>query len=101
MKMRIKKSCAAPVRGAVLIGVLLCAIMMGLPAASEEVRRALPMLSEAEYDELAHGEMIYGISLNGPAITRYFVAGTEAASRAEVAQKIEKGFALGAVNYIP
>lgn len=101
MKMRIKKRCAAPVRGAVLIGVLLCAIMMGLPAASEEVRRALPMLSEAEYDELAHGEMIYGISLNGPAITRYFVAGTEAASRAEVAQKIEKGFALGAVNYIP
>ncbi len=84
-----------------LVMMLLFTMMTSLPAASEEVRAALPMLSEAEYGKLAQGEMIYGISLDGPSITRYFVPGTEAAARAVVAQKIAKGFALGAVNYIP
>ncbi len=84
-----------------LIMTLLFLVMTGASAGNDELRAALPMLSDAEIAQLANGEMVYGISLDGPSIARYFVPGSEAAARAVVAQEIEKGFALGAVNYIP
>jgi hypothetical protein len=101
MKMHINGESSSPLRCFVLVVALFFAIMTSVWAGSEELRAALPMLSDAEYEQLSRTEMVYGISLTGPPIIRYFVPGTEAARRALLVQDIEKGFALGAVNYIP
>ena len=82
--------------------LLLCLLSMaGLFASSDEVRKALPFLTEAEYQALDAGEMVYGRTIDGGKITQFFVQGTEAAKHAALAQAEESGFSIGAVSYIP
>ncbi len=82
--------------------VLLCLLCVaGLFAAPDEVRKALPNLTEAEYQALEAGEMVYGRAIDGGKITQYFVEGSEAGKRAALAQAQESGFSIGAVSYIP
>lgn len=66
-----------------------------------EVREVLPSLSEAQYMSLQAGEILDGESVNGEPLTQFFVGGTEAASRAKLAQAIQDGFSIAAVSYIP
>lgn len=66
-----------------------------------EVRQALPALSESQYQELESGSIIDGESINGEPIDQFFVAGSEAATRAKLAQGMEDGFSIAAVSYIP
>ena len=66
-----------------------------------EVKRALPSLNESQYKSLEDGAIIDGESINGEPLTQFFVAGSEAASRAKLAQNIEDGFSIAAVSYIP
>ena len=82
--------------------VLLCLLCVaGLFAAPDEVRKALPNLTEAEYQALEEGQMVYGRTIDGGKIAQYFVEGSEAAKRATLAQAQESGFSIGAVSYIP
>ncbi|ADY12741.1 hypothetical protein SpiBuddy_0914 [Sphaerochaeta globosa str. Buddy] len=85
-----------------LVVLFFCLLSLaGLFASSVEVREALPLLSEAEYQALDAGEMVYGRTLDGGKIAQFFVQGTEASKRAELAQQEESGFSIGAVSYIP
>jgi hypothetical protein len=82
--------------------VLLCGLVAApLFAQTNELRDALPNLSDDQYLQLSTGALIYGLTIDGQSISQYFVQGTEAAAQALLAEGIEKGFALGAVSYIP
>lgn len=85
-----------------LVVLMICLVCSsGLFSAPEEVRKALPFLTEAEYQALNDGQMIYGRTIDGGKIAQFFVQGTEAAKRAVMAQREETGFSIGAVSYIP
>ena len=66
-----------------------------------EVRQALPALSESQYQDLERGSIIDGESINGEPIAQFFVTGSEAETRAKLAQGIGDGFSIAAVSYIP
>ena len=82
--------------------MLLCMICMsGVWAAKADIQKALPGLSEAEYQQLLDGVIVDGSTIGGGNILPYYVPGTEAAKRAAVAQTAEGGFSIAAVSYIP
>ncbi|MBI9095412.1 MAG: hypothetical protein JEY71_11065 [Sphaerochaeta sp.] len=64
-------------------------------------RQALPSLSESQYKALEKGSIIDVRSVNGEPLTQLFVQGSEAFSRAKLAQGMEDGFSIAAVSYIP
>ncbi len=66
-----------------------------------EVRQALPSLSESQYKDLERGAIIDGRSVKGEPIAQFFVEGSEASSRAKLAQNMADGFSIAAVSYIP
>lgn len=74
---------------------------MTLVADADTLRVLFPDLSENEYQNLLQGNMIDGRTIGGSSISKYFIAGTEAARHAEIAQKAENGFSIAALSYIP
>ncbi|NMA23696.1 MAG: hypothetical protein GX938_09365, partial [Spirochaetales bacterium] len=95
MKMHID---GATRRLLVFVLVLLVVGQVSLWAAEGAIKKALPQLTESEYQLLLDGEILHDVN---DKILKYFVKGTEASQRALQAQNIEKGFVLGAVSYIP
>ena len=69
--------------------------------AFDTVREALPSLSESQHARLVSGKIIDGESIDGESLSQFFVAGSESAYRAELAQGMEDGFSIAAVSYIP
>ncbi|MGB4405394.1 MAG: DUF6675 family protein [Sphaerochaeta sp.] len=65
------------------------------------IRQALPSLSESQYKALERGAIIDVRSVNGEPLTQLFVEGSEASSRAKLAQNMDDGFSIAAVSYIP
>ncbi|MGH0052033.1 MAG: DUF6675 family protein [Sphaerochaetaceae bacterium] len=70
-------------------------------ADAPNIRTALPDLSEEQYQSLEAGEMLSEYALGGESLTKYFVKGSEAEKRAELATSIDDGFSVVAVSYIP
>lgn len=101
MKMPTDRRLVSTVRQVLFALLLISIASTALHAASGEIRRALPSLTEQQYSQLSDGEMVYGLTTNGGTIGQFFPSDSEVAKRALVAQQIEKGFALGAVSYIP
>ncbi len=86
----------------ILIFLLVCFwFLMGVFAGNEEIKRALPRLSQSEHQELLDGKIVDGKTIDGGQILHYFVEGTEAAKQASLAQQADTGFSIAAVSYIP
>lgn len=66
-----------------------------------EIEQALPHLEANQYTKLKAGEIVHGESWESLPLTRFFVEGSEAAKQAGLAQKLEDGFSIAAVSYIP
>ncbi|MGE4465612.1 DUF6675 family protein [Sphaerochaeta sp.] len=86
---------------AFMLMLLLSLSFSGVWAAEADIQKALPSLSEAEYQELLGGVIVDGSTIGGGSILPYVVSGTEAAKRAAQAQNAEGGFSIAAVSYIP
>jgi len=86
---------------AFMLMLLLSLSCSGVWAAEADIQKALPSLSEAEYQELLGGVIVDGSTIGGGSILPYVVPGTEAAKRAAQAQNAEGGFSIAAVSYIP
>jgi hypothetical protein len=86
---------------ALVLMLLLSLSCSGVWAAEADIQKALPSLSEAEYQELLGGVIVDGSTIGGGSILPYVVPGTEAFKRATEAQKAEGGFSIAAVSYIP
>ncbi|MDT4761986.1 DUF6675 family protein [Sphaerochaeta sp. PS] len=80
---------------------LLFVCTLGAVSAASDIRAVLPFLGETQYAKLEAGEIVNGESVNGEPITPYFVDGSEAFARAQIAQGLEDGFSIAAVSYIP
>lgn len=75
--------------------------LMFLSAGNNELRSALPGLTEHEYTLLEEGGNLFGGKSDGQNITRFFILGSEAYRQAQQAGAPSSGFALSAVTYVP
>jgi hypothetical protein len=90
MRMRTKFSIA-----------LLCIITLSLPLVADDLKAALPALSEGQVNQLRGGTILDASTIGGGQITHFFVRGTRAYSKALDAQNADNSFTIAAVSFIP